>query len=142
MRRLLKFLHLSHTQRRLWLQTFALLWAIRLGLWLLPFAVVRRALTRLGRHAASHRLSLNELSHALTVLQRYVPFSTCLVQALTAHILLLRHGERAALHLGVTKTGVQHLQAHAWVECRGRVLVGELADLSRYTPLPCSEELF
>ncbi len=138
---LLKFLRAPRAKRILWLQTFALLCAVRLGLWLLPFATLQRLLAQLRRRRSTARLPLPALLHALTVLSRFVPQSTCLVQALAAHTLLARHGHAAALHIGVAKAGAAALHAHAWVELRGRVLIGEVADLARYTPLPLSPAL-
>src|SRR3989442_11741551 len=48
----------------------------------------------------------------------------CLVQALVAHTLLERHGHPASLRIGVDATGDRPFRAHAWVESRGRVIVG------------------
>ncbi|MDZ7267800.1 MAG: lasso peptide biosynthesis B2 protein [candidate division KSB1 bacterium] len=136
-----KFLRLPAAKRKVWLQAFALLCAVRLGLWLLPFATVQRLLRQLRRRRQDTVLHIATLIHALTVLSRYVPHATCLVQALTAHTLLKRHGYPAKLHLGVAKTGAAGLQAHAWVEQHGRVVIGAVEDLARYTPLPLVEGL-
>ncbi len=138
---LLKLLRGPRAKRILWLQTFALLCAVRVGLRLLPFATLRRLLTQLSRRRTTANLPLPALLHALTVLSRFVPAATCLVQALTAHTLLVRHGHAAALHIGVAKAGAARLHAHAWVELHGRVLIGAVADLARYTPLPLSAAL-
>jgi len=58
----------------------------------------------------------------------------CLAQALVAHRLLLKSGHPADLQIGVTRADSGDLEAHAWVECRGRIVVGG-GELSRYTPL-------
>ncbi|WP_251979821.1 lasso peptide biosynthesis B2 protein [Salinibacter ruber] len=49
----------------------------------------------------------------------------CLTQALVLQYLLLRRGDDAAeLHIGVRKDEDTGLQAHAWVERSGQVLIG------------------
>ena len=57
-------------------------------------------------------------------------------QALTAKTLLARAGQPAALRIGVAKKPDGHLEAHAWLESEGRIVVGHLRDLSRFSPLP------
>jgi hypothetical protein len=39
------------------------------------------------------------------------------------------------LHIGVKRPENGKLDAHAWVESEGRVIVGQLGDLSRFSPL-------
>ena len=57
--------------------------------------------------------------------RRFLPERPCLTQALVLKYLLLRRGdETAELHIGVTRTEAEGLQAHAWVERDGRVLIG------------------
>lgn len=57
--------------------------------------------------------------------RRFLPERPCLTQALVLQYLLLRRGDDAAeLHIGVTKDKEGALQAHAWVERKGRVLIG------------------
>jgi len=57
--------------------------------------------------------------------RRFLPERPCLTQAFVLQYLLLRRGDDAAeLHIGVTKDEDGELQAHAWVERHGRVLIG------------------
>jgi len=57
--------------------------------------------------------------------RRLLPERPCLTQALVLQYLLLRRGDDAAeLHIGVAKGEDGTLQAHAWVERGGRVLIG------------------
>jgi hypothetical protein len=56
--------------------------------------------------------------------RRFLPERPCLTQALVLQYLLLRHGDEATeLHIGVTKEK-EGLQAHAWIERNGTVLIG------------------
>jgi hypothetical protein len=113
--------------------------ATRLGLWLLPFRVVRRLLARAARPPMPLRgpsPSPDRIARAVALARRFVPHATCLPQALAAEALFIRYGQPADLRIGVAKTAGGRLTAHAWVENRGRVVVGDLRDLSRYAPLP------
>jgi hypothetical protein len=56
------------------------------------------------------------------------------VQATAAEVMLRRAGERPTLHLGVAPFGAQRIEAHAWLEWNGRVIVGD-RDLSRYSAM-------
>jgi hypothetical protein len=59
-----------------------------------------------------------------------------------ADALLARSGHPAELRIGVVKTAAGGLQGHAWVESNGRVVVGNLPDLSSYTPFPPLPKIF
>ena len=65
---------------------------------------------------------------------RYVPGSTCLVQALAGQWMLLREGYPAQLRIGVSKA--EGFEAHAWVELEGKVLIGGPEESARFTPFP------
>ena len=59
----------------------------------------------------------------------------CLARALTAQVLLEQQGCWPVLHIGVAKSEKGELQAHAWLEIDGQVVIGGLSDLARYQPL-------
>lgn len=64
---------------------------------------------------------------------RAYPFApTCLEKALVLYALLKRRGVDVKLIIGATKTD-RKLDAHAWLEHQGRVLIGGPAE--RYEPL-------
>jgi hypothetical protein len=68
---------------------------------------------------------------------RCVPVvGTCLTQALATQILLGWRGHPTHLRIGVAYSETGQLQAHAWIESDGQIVVGELSDLPRYHPLP------
>ena len=50
--------------------------------------------------------------------------------------MLARRGVASDLCIGVAKNELGHIQAHAWVEVDGQVVVGGLPDLSRFQRLP------
>lgn len=140
-----KFLRLPATDRRLLLKALSLVWVIRLGLWLLPFRVVRRLpliLEKgLSRAEASDRTIVNRIVWAVTKASSYVPAATCLTQAVATKVLLGRYGHRANVHLGVARNEAGQFQAHAWVESNGvTVIGGSDSFLKHYTPLSTLDE--
>ncbi|HYM04915.1 MAG TPA: lasso peptide biosynthesis B2 protein [Terriglobales bacterium] len=117
------------------LRAVALVVAVRLALWMVPFARLRQAVARLA-HARSPRetlYSVEQLSWAVRVVSRYVPRASCLTQALVLHILLRREGLPSRIQVGVSKVA-GHFEAHAWVESQDRVVIGD-SSLQRYTPM-------
>lgn len=138
-----KFLFLRPSERHLLLRSTLLLYAVRLGLWLLPLPGLRRLLARLRLpnpiSAEGHSASTEKIAWAVAVASRYVPGATCLTQALAGQVLLTQQGEPALLQIGVAKNDAGKLEAHAWVECRGRIVIGALPEIVRYTPFPSVE---
>ncbi len=139
MRRLRKFVLLPRAERLLLVKTVFLLSAIRLGLWVLRFRNVRRILARLpqGREARDngHEIPPGRIAWAVEVVGRHMPGTrNCLVQALATDVLLSRGGHPSRLRIGVARGRRGQLEAHAWVEHDGGILIGETgAEL--FTPL-------
>jgi hypothetical protein len=117
-----------------------LVWMVRLMLWLLPFRVVRALLTRFTPTAEGRKyteqMPLERVAWAVSITSHYVPAATCLTQALVAKLLLGRIGHHAVVRIGVMRSPGEELQAHAWVESRGKIVIGgSESSLKRYTPL-------
>jgi hypothetical protein len=69
-------------------------------------------------------------------MSRYVPVATCLTKALAAKVLLEQAGQSAELQIGVAKSESGKIEAHAWVECQGKIILGGThAEVSRFTRL-------
>lgn len=141
MKRLGKFLHLPKRDRKLLASTVLLLGAIKLGLLVLPFQTLRRLLARMtlvtSQLPKTHRADLSKVVWAVEVASRYMPGGVkCLARALATQALLAKRGYPAHLRIGVAKSEEGQLEAHAWVESQGKIVIGSLADLARYTPLP------
>jgi hypothetical protein len=133
------FLSLPPAERRALLYAFGAVAVIRLGLWLLPFDLLRRRLERPVRLAA-RPLPPERVAWCVEVAGRYVPGATCLAQALAARLLLRQHGCDPELRIGVARGASGALEAHAWVEIGGRVVVGGPAEaVQRFTILPSME---
>lgn len=67
--------------------------------------------------------------------RRLMPTRPCLTQALAGRLLLARKGIDASLHIGVTKSEGE-LQAHAWLEQDGTIIIGGAQSREVYHPFP------
>lgn len=77
------------------------------------------------------------IRRAMERASRTLPASSCLARSLAAELLLRERGVPARLSIGVAdrKPGAPlALDAHAWVESEGLVVVGD-SELERYTGL-------
>lgn len=134
MRRLLK---LRGTDYMLLLRAGICTVAVRVGLWIFSFRTVRR-LAMCRCKPGRTRYSVEQIVWAVRAISRYVPEATCLTQALVVQRLLTMSGFPHWLRLGVAKDPVRGFESHAWVECDGRVVIGESADASvanLFTPI-------
>ena len=132
-----KFLRLPATDRSLLIRSVLLVGAARLALWVLPFNTARRLFARPARQSTGPYLTPERIGWAISVAKRCVPMGNCLPQALAAESLLARSGYPVEFRIGVVKTDQGRLEAHAWVESSGCLVVGDLTQgLSTYTPLP------
>jgi len=113
---------------------------VRIGLRLLPFRIVRRALdgyaTRLRTdHADRATDEVGDITHAVTAIGRRLPgTTTCLIDALAADAMLRRRGHASTLCFGVLppRSRPRSLEAHAWIEYRGAVVLGAVDDLADF----------
>lgn len=98
---------------------------IRIMLEWFPLKHVQRAAVhaclrwRSDNSPAPHRIAwaIEKIAHSIAG-------STCLVRALAAQALLVRHGYKPCLTIGVAKDEI-HFKAHAWVKNEGQILVGD-----------------
>ena len=136
MTRLNKFLRLPFSEKILFIKACTVLGIIRLGLSLLPFITLKNVLRVIGPSIAraDERLSEDQLVWAVAAASRFIPKATCLAQALAIQLFLKQSGREAYVHIGVDRGEGGRLDAHAWVERKGKVLFGG-SNLSRYTHL-------
>ena len=110
---------------------------VRLGLRLVRF---RRLRSLLSTSTPSRELSADDVERiAWTVKKacKYIPMdATCLTQAMTGEYMLGRRGRESFLRIGVAKSVEENLEAHAWLEVDGNVVIGNNQDLARYAMLP------
>ena len=84
---------------------------------------------------------MEKIAWAVRAASKGVPRATCLTQALAAQVLFARHAHAVDLKIGVAKGDAGGLEAHAWLEHGGRVVVGNVRDLGRYVPLAAKKEV-
>ncbi len=136
MTRLNKFLRLPFFEKILFIKALILVGIIRLGLSVLPLITLKNVLRVMGPFiaGADEKLSEGRLIWAVAAASRLIPRATCLTQALAIQLFLKQSGREAHVHIGVDHGEGGRLDAHAWVESRGKVLFGG-SNLSEYTHL-------
>jgi hypothetical protein len=139
MNRFRKFLRLRLAEQVLLIRAVTLLSVIRIGLELLPFKMLKGLLSKLIKAAAvssSKRDLLTERTvWAVQAATRYVPRATCLTQALATQVLLGFDGIPASVQIGVAKGTGGVLEAHAWLDADGRILLGGSDSNQKYARL-------
>ncbi|MCM1981265.1 lasso peptide biosynthesis B2 protein [Lyngbya confervoides] len=129
------------------LQTFLLLLITRLGLALLSFQTLRALLEKLSGlwllrrstppNPAATPVTIRRIIWAVEKSARLMPGGAkCLAKALVTQTLLERQGCACEFKIGVAKSAEGALEAHAWIEHQGFILMGNLPDLSRYKSFP------
>jgi hypothetical protein len=123
----IRFARLEGPDRALLLRAILLLWKRRLGLWLRPFRMPEEAARVPDSEipiGPGSRPSPLRIAWAVNAAARLVPRATCLVRALAARELCHRFGYPATLRLGARRDCTGDLEAHAWLELAGEVVVG------------------
>lgn len=125
----------------LWLEALFWVTVVRVALTFLPFRWVQQLPLALYRPASGklHLAFERGIPVVVEAAASYVPAATCLTRALTAQLLLSRRGVVTRLRIGVAHDARGKLEAHAWLEHGGSVVIGHLPDLERFTPLPSFE---
>jgi len=133
-----KFLSVERRDRELLLQAAFLVGLTRIGLSTLQFRAVQRLLAGLAQVPRPSRKgrqpSVDRLVWSVVATAGYMPRATCLTQALAAHVLLRWYRYPSSVHIGVTRGQPGQLRGHAWLESRGRIILGG-QDFAQYTRL-------
>lgn len=134
-----RFAALPARDRRQVLRALPVVVAVRLALWILPLKTALRLTCRLrDRRGAppAHPPGVHEITQAVRRAGRAVPKANCLPQALAGQILLGRAGHESEMRIGVRLDAARGVEAHAWLEHQGEVVLGELPDMARFSPMP------
>jgi hypothetical protein len=117
-----------------------LVFLMRCGLASLGFAKLGRLLSRFVRahpKAAKDPADVDRIVWAVSAAGRVVPGGKpCLPLAMASQWLLTRRGFVTDLRIGVMRDDSGRLEAHAWVELNGRILIGQTPSLERFERLP------
>jgi hypothetical protein len=110
------------------------LWALTMSRFL-PLPGRAQWLMRAHRVAQPLRAtpSSEEICRAVDIAARFVSGATCLLKAQVGTAMLNRFGYPAEIKIGVWKKS-SNLEAHAWVDCGGQVVLG--ASRNQYVELP------
>ena len=130
---------LDGARRRLLMEaaaSIALVWA---ALRVVPFLNLLRLLDRwvalpiARKREPANPNAVASVTWAVTTASARFSPATCLVQALAAVAMLRRRGLTCQLRIGVRTRSCARgapIDAHAWVECEGRIAIGDLDHLS------------
>ena len=135
------FWRLEASRRRLAFEAGALLVLVHIGLRLCSYTRLHRALCVLASRRAigssASPAGHTDVAWAVTAAGRRLPLkTTCLVEALVTDAMLRGRHHASQVRFGVRLGEHQpQLDAHAWVECEGDLVIGMLDDLNDYTPL-------
>jgi hypothetical protein len=116
---LLRFLALPFYLKGLLLCSWALAFAVRVGLYILPYRWLSK-------------LPTEQVVWAIKTSSRFVPKATCLTQSITAATILNYKGHHTNVILGVVNNSLDSFEAHAWVESDGKIIIGKVKDMARY----------
>lgn len=146
MRKIRSFLLLPYQKKKLFSKSLLFVGLIRLGLWILPYRLLVKWLGLLSSAKTFNRTNdwkvIKEVTYSVGICAKYVPFASCLTQALAARTLLRLCGQNSILKFGVDKDENDKLIAHAWLEIDGKIIIGGSPELSRYKVLTANKEQF
>lgn len=128
---------LEADERGLALRALALVLAIRIALWVVPFQRLQRAVSPGGSWerlpiSVSADMPVSRLVWAVRAASRRIPAASCLTQSLALHYLLTRAGHRSVIRIGAAKEADAGFKAHAWVEYEGQPLLSAPEEVARY----------
>ena len=126
---------LTPADRRSLVEALGLLIVIRIALRVLPFTKVRGYLNRWAAKAQGPSPLALAIVWAVRAAASRLPPTTCLVEALAVHSMLRRYGYSPELKIGVRRGTVMSLDAHAWVECDGAIVIGTTPAIGDYAVL-------
>jgi Transglutaminase-like superfamily len=116
-------------------RAWIILLAVDVGLRLLPYPRLERLLAARRRERRAGEEMIPRLAWATAAASRHHLYTMrCLPRALCLRWLLGRYGIVADLRIGVARQD-DGLDAHAWVEWRGRPVGEDLGVAERFAPL-------
>ena len=124
------FIKLPSQEKHLALQSLFWVSRLRLMIWIFPFPQVQKRVQEMGSSTLrkdskpDHDVPMHRIRFMIQMAARYVPSSTCLVQALAGYILFSKYGYTTLIKIGVLNEDGQ-FEAHAWLERGDEVVLGE-----------------
>lgn len=130
MKKIVLFLELSSVDKILIIEALLFLGISRIFLFMFEF---KKIAPHLGEHMQksldenreSDRAKAIKVSWAISLMSRHTFWeSKCMVQAMTAKMMLKRRRIKSTLYLGVAKNDTRGFIAHAWVSCGDFIVTG------------------
>jgi hypothetical protein len=124
-----KFIHLETVDKKLLFQAIIISIFIKI---LVTFFPLKWYAKILGKEHSDHTEKffnnnhvIYKISRAMVRCRKVLPWKvTCFIEAITAKILLKKHGIESTLHLGLKKENSSML-AHAWLHCGSIYVTGK-----------------
>jgi Transglutaminase-like superfamily len=140
MKKIQKFLCLEPSERYLLIETFLVLNFIRISFLILKFPTLQSLLNKISQFNPNKNVCSDELIDKIVwrveVSTHHSPGEAkCLVRALVVHTMMQRAGFNSSLRIGITDNPLKNFQAHAWVEYKDKIVIGDLPDLKKYSVL-------
>lgn len=124
-----KYFSSPRKDKILLLKAFGISLVVKIVVFICPLRWYSKYLDNSGRTFSdvTHREELiKSITRAVRRTSRYAPWKTkCLVDAITAKVLLQWHGIPSTLFLGVHKDKGKKLTAHAWLKCDDKFITGK-----------------
>jgi hypothetical protein len=138
-----KFVSLPARDRALIAEAVFAVAAVKLALALVRFQrlliLLEKASFRFRARQLDERPAAGRIVWAIDAASGRIPLvNSCLPRALAARFLLVRWGYPAELSIGVARNNDGKLEAHAWVETLGKVVIGE-SQPGYFSPLAVSK---
>lgn len=132
-----KFWQLSFAEKSWFLKAILVLSFIKIGLIVLPFSVFKRLFAFISKKNKPILFNNLEVTKIVVAIQRaaaVLPFPiTCLPQALATKF-FVRNDPSFLLKIGIQKSPENKIEAHAWVEKQGDIVIGEVISF-QFIPL-------
>ncbi len=140
-----KFAKRRFADKFLLLEALILIVVIRIGLSIRGYAAIARFVDRFDRGDSTSSNSADSFSYraawAVSKASRIIKNDKpCLAQSLALRLLLNRKGLGSKIVIGVKKSDDFSIQAHAWVEKEGEVLIGGASSPFRYAIMSAQDE--
>lgn len=119
------FFQLSQDRKSLLIRSVVLTLSIRIFLYVLPFSRIHSIFNRIGKvHITQDKpKQIRDIIWSVKVAANHIHGATCLVQAITAQILMTHYKHNSTLRIGVNKS--DKFKAHAWIEMDNKIILGE-----------------
>lgn len=131
------FFALSGSEKIVVLEATILLLLVRAGLVFFSLSRMLAGLQKLGSLTKIPFLARGRVLELVEKSSRHLPVKvTCLSLALVAQTILTQSGRAGVLRIGVKRMSPGWIEAHAWLEEEGRVVLGGPQQLiGDYTPI-------